>query len=364
MEKLDREFDESFRWWGRVYDPTSGGCFYSLSAKQSREDTRFAPDIESTSKLVNVLEWTGDLDDAPPAFRAEAVKYMQTRQDAESGFFRDPQHLKSYTPNALDRALGMARGVLQACGGRPLHPLPVERGSSSTAAAQHYAHLESPDALRAWLEKLPWEKRVWTAGASLRAQANVLVSLPEERRAVLLPVFESFVRQQQREDGFFGSEQGNWESTLSGTYKVIAFLQVNGLPIPRGQELSDSVRERLFSTDYSNSIVLYNTAHTLVILARGTVDYSPQERLALVEQCTAQLHRMRAPDGGFVTQIGKPAPTSNAGLLGLEVIESNANATGLAHRTRSLLLELLTGEEEPHPHPRAQDLLSVLGVAE
>ncbi len=61
-----------------------------------------------------------------------------------------------------------------------------------------------------------------------------------------------------------------------------------------------------------------------------------------------------------MTDLDRTSPTSNGRLVGLEVVESNANATGLAHKTRALLIEFLTGQTIPHQHERGVDLLNAL----
>lgn len=87
--ELDKQFDSCYTWWGKVYDPLSGGCYYSLSGKALRENgnRQFGPDIEATSKLVNVLQWSAALEACPQSFKDGIIQYMQDRQDPKSGFF-------------------------------------------------------------------------------------------------------------------------------------------------------------------------------------------------------------------------------------------------------------------------------------
>lgn len=360
---LDRVFDASFAWWGQVYDASSGACFYGLSARQaSAIDPRFGPDIESTQKLVAVLEWTGLLDASPDSFRRGVVGYLRGRQEADSGFFRDPQHAGSYNPNSLQRATGMAAGTLRRCGAKPRFPLPGERVGQNADAAEHFAFLASPESLRGWLRDLPWDGAVWTAGARLRTHAGTFRELEASRREALLDAVERFVADRQRPDGFFGGDGDAWYSRLSGTYKVAAFLDMNGRTIPRRAEMAATLRGHLQDREYRNTIVLYNTVNLLHILQRNGVAFAAPERVALVGRCTDVLRTLRGPDGGFVTQRDVPSPTSNGRLLGREIVESDTNATGLAHKTRGLLIEFLTGRPFPHPHPRGVVLLEALGA--
>lgn len=358
LTDLDRAFDPCFAWWGEVYDPASGGCFYALSGKAAAAagEAGFGPDIEATSKLVHILEWTGLMERTTPAFRAGAVRYMQERQDPATGFFRDPG--RPYSANTLDRALGMALGVLRTCGGEARHPLPQERLGENTEAAEHYAHLASPEAMRAWVEALPWETRAWTTGANILSQRGALSRVDAEHRAALIAVIVDIVTARQGEDGYIGTD--SWESRLSGTYKIISFFEQQGLPIPRRDAILSTLLADLDGRDYRNLIVLYNTANLFGILYRAGADLDLDHRRAIVRRCTAILSGFHAPGGGFCTVRGKPAPEANGKVLGKAVVEGNTNATGLAHKMRSILHQLIDGADIPRPHPRGADLLSAL----
>ncbi len=296
LADLDAVFDDSYDWWGRVHDPETGGCYYSASAKAAAAgDSRFRPDIESTQKLVAVMEWTDLLADAPPAFKQGVVAYLLGRQDPESGFFLDPQHIDSYSANARQRATAMAVGTLERCGGRPAHPLPIDRLETNAQAAAHYAMLESPAALRAWLDALPWDTRMWTTGARLRAHAGTFRQLDEPRRSELLNELKRYIEARQRDDGFLGSDTDPWYSRLSGTYKIASFFEINGLPIPRPPAMADTLDELLRTQEFRNTILLYNTANLWGILYRSGVELDPAERIDIVGRCTDLLTTLRAP---------------------------------------------------------------------
>jgi hypothetical protein len=361
---LDHEFDGCFAWWGNVYDPLSGGCFYGLSGKQAAADgdKAFGPDIEATSKLVNVLEWTGLIDQVDPTFKAGIISYMQSRQDPKTGFFRDPQFIDSYSPVTLDRAVGMASGSLRRCGSRPLYPMPIDLIGENDEATQHYAHLASPEAVTTWLEALPWKRRIWTVGGTINAQSGIFKTIAEPLRSELLTAAEMVFAAHQADDGYFGAvgTSDAWYSRLSGTYKIMSFLEQNGRDIPKREAVTATLLHDLEHRRYDNLIVLYNTANLLGILQRQGANFSPAKRLELVARCTAIIADFHASDGGFMTQRDNPSPSANGKTLGKEVIEGNTNATGLAHKTRSLLYELVIGENGPCPHGRSQDLIQTL----
>lgn len=211
LADLDRAFDPSFAWWVRVYDPKSGGCYYGLSGKAARAagDKKFGPDIEATSKLVSVVEWSGVADELQQPFKESIIRFMQSRQDPDSGFFRDPEFANNYSDNTLNRAVSMASGALRRCGSEPLYPLPIDRVAVNAEAAEHYAYLASPQALTAWLDALPWERRIWTVGGRILAQSGLYAGIEEPRRSELLQTFASYVAARQADDGYFGEAQSN-----------------------------------------------------------------------------------------------------------------------------------------------------------
>ncbi|TWU31143.1 hypothetical protein [Novipirellula artificiosorum] len=199
LRELDYQFDRCFAWWGEVYDPESGGFFYSISSKRN---PHYGPFIEATAKAIHVLEWTGMMQQTSPKFRAGVIRYFQSRQNMETGFFRDP--------------------------------------------------------------------------------------------------------------------------------------------------------------DYQNTIVLYNTANLLNIIQCNGETFNLELRIKIVQRSTEILSTMHAQNGGFVTQIGKASPSQNGIRLADDVLESNTNATGLAHKARNLLIQLATGKDESYLYRYSDDFLKAL----
>jgi len=357
---LDAVYDESFAWWGRVYDPESGGCYYSLSAKRETDDLRFGPDIEAMQKLVRVMEWTGLLEDAPASFKVNVIEHLQRRQDPDSGFFADPQHVEVYTPNTRQRATSMAAGTLERLGAEPQHPLPHERVAESEAAAEHYAYLESPETVRAWLDGLPWETRAWTAGSRIRVRRSDFLRLEAQRRAEYAAIVREAVAEHQREDGLIGNPDDGWWSRLSGTYKIAAFFHGIGEDVPKADAMVESLLRIMEEEEFDNTIVVYNAANLGYILDQRGANFDEAKRIAFVDRVTRLLEAQLAPDGAFATLRGRGASSDSGRPLGLDVFESNTNASGLAHKTRGLMIELLTGKAPPHPHPRGKALIEAL----
>ncbi len=358
---LNAEFDDAYSWWLQVYDPESGGCFYSLSAKElAAKDQRFGPDIESTAKLVGVLSKAGVLSDAPASFRQGVVDFIRSRQDPVTGLFQDPQHVDQYTPNTLERAATMAQRCLDDCGGQAAYPTLFDRLKTDSGTSPLHAHLDNPETLRRWLDELPWNTRMWTVGATLRAELSLFAVLPSPKRAALLDTVENVVRTHQREDGFFGTDADSWESRLSGTYKIAGFLAASDRVVPRSKEMAKTLIHHLESKEFNNTIVLYNAINLLNVLQQQGVIFSPQLRIKMARQCVMNFGRLRIEGSGFPTQRHASSPSANGRLLAANVLEANTNATGLAISARAYLIEFLTGKPSPPPHPQAANLAEAL----
>ena len=350
LQELDAEFDSCFAWWAKIYDPKSGGFFYSLSAKNS--NGKYAPWFESAAKGINVMQWSGLLESAPQAYKSKAIKYFQSLQEKETGFFRDSFYGRQYTENRLNRALGMCTGSLAKLNAKALYKLPHENIENNQEAQKHYAHLKSEEALLKWLKALTWNSRVWTAGARTLTLSKSLSFLPEDEKKKLLPVVEKFVSAQQTKDGFLGTVKDGWYSRLSGTYKAFSFFEKNGLTIPNVEQLKKTVLKHFKKQKYSSLIVLYNTVNILSIIERQTNNFTIEEKVWIIKQTKKILSGFHAKDGGFLTNKGKPSPNAKDIILAKRVLEGNTNSTGLAHKIRDILYTMVSGKSSPHPHPK------------
>ncbi|MCM8531928.1 MAG: hypothetical protein NE330_12255 [Lentisphaeraceae bacterium] len=351
LDIFDKHFENTFSWWLKLYDVKSGGFYYSLSAKNS--NGKFAPWFESTTKALNVLTWSNVLDQAPQGFKKNLIQYYQSLQEKDTGFFRDSFYGKQYTPNRLNRALGMSTSSLKLLAASPLYPLPSEKGSENTEAQEHFAHLKSEEAMLKWLKALTWNTRVWTAGSRINTLPTGLKTLEVSKKKQLLKLIEQFINNIQTADGFVGTEKDKWDSRLSGTYKVFSFYHKNGLKIPNIAALKTTVLKHFQNSEYTNLIVLYNTINILTIIDQQDNSFSINDKAKIIQQASMILNNFHAKDGGFMTRVNMPAPKAVNITLGKKVIEGNTNSTGLAHKIRLLLYTLATGKPGPFDHPKA-----------
>ena len=365
LDELDALFDDFYAWFGRMYDPATGGVFYSAAA-QARPD-EYPPHIESTSKFVNVLDWSGRLDALPLVMRDATVAYIRAKQLGPPdypathplhGFFMHPAdpRLDPDNPNAqrrdyaAARATGMSVGLLRHLGSEPRYPLP---GTGDDPRA--LPHLASGDAFAAWLNDRKWD-RTWTAGGDLLTQSGHILRLPPDRQAELLaaarPILDAM---QDPATGQWGlrDENGRWvgDNTrpyhlLNGAHKIVAFYAEFDRPVPHADRLMAATLDEIATRPASNMLYVYN-ASQLVRNLRDVygVPLTDPQRDAFVRQAAARLAPFRQPDGGFTKRlVGHDGNVFEPAIPGPA---SNTDASGLALKTRDNLHVLVHGHAAP-----------------
>ena len=123
-------------WLASLYDPKSGGFYYSVSA---RDNDGFLPDLESTYQAIYLLQLggmykTGPVPEEimPREIQDGFVKFAETLQDDSDGYFYHPQWGKKIGFSRRGRDLMWAKGLIgKFGGGRYKYPLPEERIAKS-----------------------------------------------------------------------------------------------------------------------------------------------------------------------------------------------------------------------------------------
>ncbi len=122
-------YDEALiLWFVNLYDPDTGGYYYSASARNTRG---YLPDIESTQQALAFLESSGMAKDfggtaasmIPEWMKSQIVAFIKDLQDPD-GYFYHPQWSKELVrshSNRLVRDLERGLGVLIDLGGTPTY---------------------------------------------------------------------------------------------------------------------------------------------------------------------------------------------------------------------------------------------------
>ncbi len=121
---------ELIRWLANLYDPETGGFYYSNSG---RNTIGYAPDIESTEQAFNLLSSSGALSaigsspaNLPDWMKEALVNWIKPMQDT-NGYFYHPQWGKELTDSRFARRgrdLWRAENLLRWCGVSPTYTTP------------------------------------------------------------------------------------------------------------------------------------------------------------------------------------------------------------------------------------------------
>lgn len=336
----DRLFDGFFPWLEGQYDERSGGFYY---ARSSIHAERFAPDIESTAQALNIIERCALLDRLNEMVRQKAVRFFQSKQDPDTGFFYDADANMRLDDVMVGRALGYSVNALRKLGAEPLYPQP-----SRSEATPDY--MQSPEAFSSWLRSISlansWRgcDKLSHCGAHLAA----LVSGQQERYIRI--VFDYLNEIQDPDTGFWG--EGSPYVRLSGTFKLHLFYKRFSIPIPRQEKIYRSILETLRTEEATDMCYIRNPISLLSSMALAI----PQEELAEIAEMTLMnMAKLKREDGGFSREIDGSPPAPNVAQvkpgetypdmpvavpLGLGLREGDMNAGTQAVLIRYTLREL------------------------
>jgi hypothetical protein len=343
---LETAFAGVIPWLGELYDPASGGFYESLGLKRNLEAERYGPDIQSTSMALSMMRDAGTVDGLPASVKAGFVKYFQSRQDAGTGFFSDPDYpgMKN-DRRTMGRALAFSTSTLRAFNARPLYPLPGK------TAASVPEHLASPEAFSAWLDQRPWHY-AWTALDNLQSQTDlILMQAPALRDALIETALRNVTARQDAETGLIGG--GDELVRLSGAFKLALFCKAVKRPLPG----ADALRGRALAWFHKNQgtdriFFIRNVVDLLNDTVRETGrGISAAELDMVLRSALAELGRYLCKDGGFSSFPGQyyicpndlylsPRRPSRAGPQG------DVNGTKMAWALRGTLYKM-AGEKAP-----------------
>jgi len=135
--------DKLVDWFANLFDPATGGFYYSNSARDnekveyptgSGEYYLLLPDIETTSQATGFISssgmtygYSGIKDALPDWMRLAIIKFIKQRQDP-SGYFYHPQWTKEMVDKNLSRRsrdMTKGLGTLESLGARPTYDTPT-----------------------------------------------------------------------------------------------------------------------------------------------------------------------------------------------------------------------------------------------
>ncbi len=329
---------ETLEYAYELYDPETGGFYYSISSRDLDGMTPFA---EGTCFIMEHLRCGGI--ESPDWHKELVGNWILHHQDEESGYYYEELWGKITTGPRLDRDLTYSKSILKDyCGMQPLYPTPDERIKKKDGNAAIPEYLKSEENMTAWLDSLDWSNRsIWGTGQKLSSSANLIKAAGLDG-----VVYEYILKKQNPETALWG-EGLNWMST-NGGMKLSSFMKNTSHKVPNVSKIIDSVLE-LFASGIPAEHATY-IWNPFVLLSNAITSLPDSER----EQMRSKLYdrgadivnfaidsalKLKRPDGGFSSNLDRAQFRQQGFLYGLGLAdESDVDGTVIAgHRLRDTI---------------------------
>ena len=364
-------------WLASLYDPKSGGFYYSLSA---RDTDGFLPDLESTYQAIYLLQLGGMYETGPvpeeimpKEIQEGFVKFADALQDESDGYFYHPQWGKKIGASRRGRDLMWAKGLIgKFGGGRYRYLLPEERiKKNKETPAENTETLpvidqrfSSKENFIAYLDSMDFENGGWGAGNELNAQGAQIAA------AGFLDIAREYVAEKQnKETGLWGKGL-NYMATNAAMKLSSRFNSEH--PYPNFDKMLESVIYiiknegiPIYITDVWNPLVTINQAKSTYGGLKGMSD-SLREKLfdALPEIIRISVDNsllFKKNDGAFGYNRLTGQKTSQCVTVSTGANESDVNATLAACTSmRSSLWGLIEEKAPPIYKNDAEYFMNIL----
>lgn len=320
-----------------LYDPATGGFYYSISSRDMEGTTPFS---EGTRFAVEALMKGGMT--LPEWYKEKLGKWILYHQDEGDGYFYEDLWGKITSGPRKDRDLTYSRNLLEWCGMKPLYPIPHERIAANPQSAKVPEYLKSREAIIEYMDGLDWStSTIWSTGQKLSSAASLISAA-----GLYDTVYEYIVNRQNPETALWGEGLG-WMNT-NGAMKLSTFVQKPGHPYPNIETMIDSVL-KLLSGDapaeaatyiWNPFVALGNALHSVDGEARDKARAKLIEQGAdIVNFAVDSALKLKRPDGGFSSSINRAQATQQGFAYGLGLpTESDMDGTVIAgHRLRATI---------------------------
>ena len=324
--------DEQLEYYYQLYDPETGGFYYSISSRDAEEMTPFA---EGTAFAQGALLNGGMT--LPDWYKEKVSAWILPHQEESDGFFYEELWGKiTYGPR-LNRDLGASAGIIERCGKKPLYPLPEERMKSNEGEKETNTtlpeRLQSKEKMLEYMESLDWStKSIWGTGQKLATETSLI------KAAGLYDFVADYIRTRQNpETGLFGDGLG-WMNT-NGAMKVGAFMASRKGGYARAEKAIDSIIA-IFGGEVppTSATWIWNPFVLLDrIINAPDADTEHLRKLFLekgaeiVNKAIDCALKLKREDGGFASSITRATPRQQGFLFGYgTATESDLDGTLIA----------------------------------
>ena len=328
---------ETLDYFYDLYDPDTGGFYYSISSRDAQNMTPFA---EGTCfVLENLLDGGMTL---PDWYRDKVCAWILPHQNPLDGYFYEELWGKNTSGPRRDRDLMYSMDILtKMCGVNPLYPLPQERLRENCRDNTQPEYLAGEKEMLVYLDSLDWStKSIWKTGQKLAMAAPLI-----DAAGLFDFVYEYVKEKQNPETGLWGEGLG-WMNT-NGAMKLSSYFCDPMHPYPRVEKMLDSVlticQGNVPATsatwNWNPFVALNNAIHSMGENAETIREKLIEKGADIVNGAIDNALRLKRADGGFASSIYRATPTQQGYLFGYGLEkESDMDGTVIAgHRLRSTI---------------------------
>ena len=347
---------KTLEYYYNLYDPETGGFYYSISSRDMEKMTPFA---EGTYFVLNALKDGGI---TPPEWYKEKVAaWLLPHQDKDNGYFYETLWGKITKGSRINRDLTYSTIIIESyCGKKPLYPTPAERIKAAAKSENKEGgssaipeHLQSREKLIEYMDGLDWKNSIWGTGQTLATQAGLI-----KAAGLFDEVCEYIKTKQNPETGLWGDGLG-WMNT-NGTMKLSTFFQDEDHPFPNVEKMFDGVL-RVFESGVDPNLAT-NIWNPFVALTCALVSVGEEKaerlRASLYEKGADMVNfaidaaeKLRKPDGGFSSFQGGSIARQQGYLFGAGLPdESDLDGTVIAGQLLRAQMHRVFGVKADHSY--------------
>ncbi len=374
--------DNIVTWLANLYDPGTGGFYYSNSA---RNNETYLPDLESTNRAIGLVEailtgYSGNIVDYFGEEIAEKfVTFVNNMQASDSGYFYHPQWPRDAIDNNAtrrDRDLLDAIGILETFSASPRYDTPngikgsetvtpvsglttplgksVARAvSTAVGVAEAPAsenegyyippYLSSVSEFTSYLSGLGFNKNTASACNKVLSEISMYKTLDEYmvsqgKSAYLVDTLKKTIARYQLDSGLWSSDDNGY-TAMQSLVPITEVYNALGEPVPDYADIFLTATKVLrFTEEVKNITDISGSWSALATVVNNLVSYTKEEqretlgwRLAdlyaslptAISTARAELSKFKRNDGAFSSVTEGNAYTSYDMPVALPLMEES-----------------------------------------